>query len=95
MECPGAIRPPVTRERGPEVPQLPPPQRSVSKAPGRVPFRGRRFVTSPEAQEHPAEADRLQPERSGPSERDPLWMRSRGGPVGGGYLLRIHRERVP
>jgi zinc protease len=39
---PGVIRPPVLRERGPAVPQIPPSQRSVSKAPGRGPFRGRR-----------------------------------------------------
>ena len=37
--CHGGV---IGRERGREVPQVPPPQRSVSKAPGRGPFRGRR-----------------------------------------------------
>ena len=54
--------------------RLPPPEVAPS---------GSRFITSPEAQEHPAEDRKTQPERSGPSARDPLWMRSRGGPVGG------------
>ena len=57
LRDPGASRSPVNLERGPQAPQLPPSERSVSEAPGRGPFRGRRPGDHIKPRRPPALAD--------------------------------------